>query len=547
MWICGAHGRDAKETGILEEIMLENLYRNRGLNYSVWDTVLYEKARYQDGLTLVLNCAVCEVEMAGDAIAAVKAWHLTEQHWVRVEAKQFADCSGDSILRLSGAETRWGREARHEFSESHAPEVADRKTMGNSLLLQLREIDPEQHRPFLAPEWAHVFDDNHLRVRTQAKPKGNNFWWIEIGGEQDTIDDADAIRDELYRIAFGVWAYIKNHPDGRGHTWELEWLGPLPGKRENVRYVGDHSLSQTDIEDCGRFDDVVCHGGWTMDDHFPAAFQHDGPPTIFHPAPSPFGIPYRCLYSANITNLYCAGRNISCTHMAMSATRVMATCATMGQAVGTAAAIAHARGTTARGVYQHHLLELQRALLEDDQYLPGRQRPLPTGSTTATLAVSHGDGSALHDGIDRRLGDDTHWFELPLGGWLEQRFPAPTTLGRLRLIGDSQLHRSKRMPCSWPQKGHDQAGPPGLPRDLVVEVERSPGTWETVTTVRNNRRRLLSIPLPGAGLAVRATITATWGDENATLFACDVGVCEPTGDITVTAWPAKAVTAHASA
>jgi len=233
--------------------------------------------------------------------------------------------------------------------------------------------------------------------------------------------------------------------------------------------------------------------------------------------------------------------------MAMSATRVMATCATMGQAVGTAAAIAHARGTTARGVYQHHLLELQRALFEDDQYLPGRQRPLPTASTTATLAVSHGDGSALHDGIDRRLGDDTHWFELPLGGWLEQRFPAPTTLGRLRLIGDSQLHRSKRMPCSWPQKGHDQAGPPGLARDLVVEVEHRPGTWETVTTVRNNRRRLLSIPLPGAGLAVRVTITATWGDDNATLFACDVGVCEPTGEITVTAWPAQAVTAHARA
>jgi|GEM_PF-6532951 len=89
--------------------------------------------------------------------------------------------------------------------------------------------------------------------------------------------------------------------------------------------------------------------------------------------------------------------------------------------------------------------------------------------------------------------------------------------------------------------------PPGLPRDLVVAVERGPGTWETVTTVRNNRRRLLSIPLPGAGLAVQVTTTATWGDENATLFACDVGVCEPTGDITVTACPAQAITAHASA
>ncbi len=547
MWICGAHGRDAKETGILEEIQLENCYRNQQLNYSVWDTVLYEKARFQEGLTLLLSCAVCEVEMDGDRIAAIKAWHLTEQRWVRVEAALFADCSGDSILRLSGAETRWGREARHEFGESHAPEVADRKTMGNSLLLQLREIDPADHRPFIAPEWAHRFDDSHRRIRENGKPQGHNFWWIEIGGEQDTIAEADAIRDELYRIAFGVWAYIKNHPDGRGQRWELEWLGHLPGKRENVRYLGDHVLSQTDVESCGRFDDVVCHGGWSMDDHFPAAFEHDGPPTIFHPAPSPYGIPYRCLYSRNIANLFCAGRNISCTHMAMSSTRVMATCATMGQAVGTAAAIATAHGTTPRGVYERHLRELQNTLLEDDQYLPGRLRPLPTASIGATLTASHGDPAPLHDGLDRRIGDEGHWFHLPVGGWIEHRFAAPTTLGRLRLIGDSQLHRQKRMPCSWPLKGNQDVVPPPLPRDLTIAVERQPGVWEAVALLTDNRRRLIQVPLAGSGIAVRVTIDRTWGADQATLFACDVGVPVRDGAIAVTEWPSQVVHSHASA
>ena len=44
MWICGAHGKDNRETGILEEIMLENFYRNPQHSYSLWDAVLYEKA-----------------------------------------------------------------------------------------------------------------------------------------------------------------------------------------------------------------------------------------------------------------------------------------------------------------------------------------------------------------------------------------------------------------------------------------------------------------------------------------------------------------------
>ena len=126
----------------------------------------------------------------------------------------------------------------------------------------------------------------------------------------------------------------------------MEWIVSLPGKRESMRYVGDHVLTQNDVQSEGRFADLVAYGGWTMDDHHPAAFRYPGQPTIFHPAPSPYGIPYRSLYSRNIGNLLFAGRNISATHMAVDSTRVMGTTALLGQAAGTAAAVAVRHGAS---------------------------------------------------------------------------------------------------------------------------------------------------------------------------------------------------------
>ena len=127
---------------------------------------------------------------------------------------------------------------------------------------------------------------------------------------------------------------MKNSGEYNADNWELEFVGFLPGKRESRRYVGDYIMNQNDVRDGGHFDDIAAYGGWTMDDHNPAGINTKDKPNIFHPAPSPFGIPYRCLYSVNIENLYFAGRNISVTHTAMSASRVMATCALLGQAVG---------------------------------------------------------------------------------------------------------------------------------------------------------------------------------------------------------------------
>ena len=232
MWICGAHGAHNKETGILEETQLENQYRNPTANYSVWDSVLYGKVAFQPGLTPFLNCTCTDAEMDGERIVGIRAWQLTSQTWHTIRARLFVDCSGDSILAaVTGAEFRQGREARAEFDEDIQPEAADRKTMGNTLLIQVRRTDEPQ--PYVAPRWAYKFtSEADLPHRIQGV-SAHNFWWLEIGGLQDTIRDAETIRDGLMKIGYGVWDYLKNHAPKRAQAenWALEWLGSLPGKR----------------------------------------------------------------------------------------------------------------------------------------------------------------------------------------------------------------------------------------------------------------------------------------------------------------------------
>ncbi|MCF7849859.1 MAG: FAD-dependent oxidoreductase [Kiritimatiellales bacterium] len=520
MWICGAHGAENKETGILEELLLKNLYYNPMLLYPAWDHVLHGACMEQQNLTTLLNCSVHDLSMEGNAISAVHAWHLTRHSRMNIHAKLFADCSGDSILRMSGAEYRWGREGRDEFEESHAPAQPDRKTMGNSILIQLRETD--RHVPFIPPPWAHHYTDESAPNR-DLNPKANNFWWMEIGGVQDTIDDADTIRDELLRIAYGVWAYIKNHPDGRGRNWELDWIGSLPGKRENVRYVGDHILTQNDIEAEGRFDDLVAYGGWSMDDHHPDAIRHPGAPTIFHPAPPVFGIPYRSLYSRTITNLFFAGRNISATHMGMSATRVMAPCAVMGQAIGTAAAIAVDNQLTPRGVYEHKIRDLRKLLVEQDSYLPWQTRTIPPLSRHAELTASNGDPTVLLDGIERNISDQDHGWWAKKGEWAAYLWNTPTVVENIRLVLDSDLSRNKRMLCCYPKDRQPESMPNMLARDFDIDIRTTGGDWKTIFKGRDNIQRLVTLaPPPEPLVGCRLHVHRSWDDDRSHVFAFDV-------------------------
>jgi len=530
MWICGAKGKHHKETGILEEIQLENLYHNSSLNYSIWDSVLYGKTHFEPNLTTFLNCSCLDASMDGDRIASITAWELTSQTMRTVNARTFIDCSGDSILAaLTPAEWRSGREAREEFDEDIEPEKADAKTMGNSLLLQMRRTDEPQS--FVAPRWAYKFLKPEDLPKRMSGVRGGNFWWIEVGGLNDTIKDAEAIRDELMKIVYGVWDYIKNHAPEKEESanWALEWIGSLPGKRENRRFIGDHVLTQNDVREGGQFEDIVAYGGWPMDDHHPAGIYYPGAPTIFHPAPSPYGIPYRSLYSRNVENLLFAGRNISVTHAALSSTRVMGTCALLGQAVGTAAALCTRDQSNPHDLSQgEKLQELQNLLMDYDCWLPGLTRPVSALVASATLTGDGDDVAALLDGIDRDLEDENHAWNAQLGTAAQFSWPQPVEVKGVRLVFDSNLAHTKRMPCSFPQ-GDNNRVPGSLVKQFRIEARDEAGNWQTVLREDDNYMRLVWQPLDVKTDALRLIPEGTWGDSVARVFAF-----EPTEHCAVT-------------
>ena len=522
MWVCGARGKNNRETGIVEEISLENLYRNPLGNYSIWDSILWEKIYLEKNITLLLNCSANDVVMDGSAIKQVKGWQLTTQSWHTVEAALFADCSGDSILApLTGAEYRHGREARSEFDESIAPEEADRKTMGMSCLIQIRETNSKQE--FIPPSWAYKYTREEDLPFRDHDVMTSNFWWIELGGEQHTIYDTEEIRDELLKVAFGVWDHIKNYGDHGADNWVLDWVGFLPGKRESRRYVGDHILTQNDVRAGGKFPDIIAYGGWPMDDHHPGGMNYPGEPTIFHPAPSPYGIPYRCVYSRNISNLMFAGRNISTTHSALSSTRVMATCAILGQAVGTAASVAIKNSLTPRGVYQEKIKELQQMLMDDDCYLPGLAREMPELTQKAVLTASEGEPEALRNGMERPDAQGDNVWEGRLGSWVEYSLPEPAKIFSMRFVFDSDLNRKGlNMPCNYPLEPELRRVPKTMVRAFRIEALDDQGQWRVVERVTNNYQRLVRLDVDVTVAKVRFIPEETWGLETARVYSWDI-------------------------
>jgi hypothetical protein len=524
MHICGAdrHNeiKNLRETGLLEEIRLENLARNPNRNYSIWDTVLYEKAWFQKGLQVLLNCTCQSVRMDGDRLASVTGWQLTTETTHTVEASIFIDASGDGLLApLSGAPFRIGREARGEFGESLSREVADSKTMGMTCLFQARPYPKPQ--PFKALPWAYTFErDEQLPYGAPGHREfGMGYWWIEVGGEQNSIADAEAIRHELLRIVYGVWDHIKNRGDHGAENWALEWVQFLPGKRESRRYIGDHVLSQADIDAAGRFPDTVAYGGWPMDDHDPAGFwavKSARPSTTFHPAPSPYGIPYRSLYSKKVRNLMCAGRCASATHLAMSSTRVMGTCSVMGQAAGTAAAMASARSAGPRDVGDR-VRELQQTLLRDDAYLPWVPMEFRPAVKEARLTATRGNPEPVRDGVNRPVKDDPHAWTARPGDSVACEFARPARVETVTLVLDSALDRNIQMSLHG-DFGQLGSLPPSMPKAFRIEG-LADGQWRTIRRVEDNYQRLVRLPVGESLAGVRFTLDGTWGAPESKVFA----------------------------
>lgn len=541
MWVCGADGGNNRETGLIEEIQLESLYRNPDKKYGIWDGILYGKVIAEKNITLLLNCSVCDGEMSGDKLKLVRGWQTTTQQWHEVEASLFADCSGDSVLApITGAEFRVGREAAAEFGEKTSQVEADRQTMGMSCLLQCRKTDRKS--TFIAPDWAVKMTPEVIRLRKpNMSSESENFWYLELGGNRNSIDDTEKVRDELVALAYGMFDYIKNSgevPDA--DCWELDFLGFLPGKRESRRMVGEYIMTQGDVLSGGDFEDTVAYGGWPLDDHHPDGFYHAGNPNVWGKTPSPYGIPYRCLYSVNIANLFFAGRNISMTHAAMSSARVMATCATLGEAVGTAAAIAIREKADPRDIYHNkaYLLELQQKLMENGCFLPRFKRELPEFMGTASLLCEGAERlDNLRNGIDRNnatYGEGDFGAVVPLGAEITYRFRQPEQLERVHLAFDSDLPRAT-LPGNSCERMHTMRAnifpdsptmyiPKTLVKKYTVSGITADGEKITLYSDDNNIRQCVNIPISGKFREISLSVIDTWGDdkEKVHIFSFDV-------------------------
>ncbi|MBB3126628.1 hypothetical protein FHS19_001282 [Paenibacillus rhizosphaerae] len=407
VWVCGAtaHGinRYARETGIMGELFVENQYRNPDGNPYLWDLVILEAVRAEPNITLLLNTDVHEVEADGPeenrTIRSVTGWMMGSERRIRMESPVFLDCTGDGLVGfMAGARYRIGREASREYGEAWAPEKADGITLGSTLLFYTKDAGHPVR--FVPPTFAKDITQTPIPIKRviRSGDSGCHYWWIEWGGELDTVHDNEVIRDELWSVIYGVWDYIKNSGRFDADAMTLEWVGSIPGKREYRRFIGDYVLNQNDIIAQEPFPDRIAFGGWSIDLHPPQGMYAEASGSKHMHADGIYHIPYRCLYSANVSNLLFAGRNISASHVAFGTTRVMATCAVMGEAAGTAASLCAAKGVSPRDIYRSHLLELQQTLLRQDASVIGlrheddrdlaRQAKVSASSVRGSIAVT---------------------------------------------------------------------------------------------------------------------------------------------------------------
>ncbi|MBP7934005.1 MAG: FAD-dependent oxidoreductase [Phycisphaerae bacterium] len=518
---------DARESGIIEELRLEDAVRNPQRSPSMWDVLLYDAVKREPNISLLLNTSCAGVQMDAGRIIRLFATRESTEESFTVQGKLFIDCTGDGRLAAeAGAEFRMGREAQAEYGESLAPETADSKTLGSSIMFMTRKH--ERPMPFVPPKWIRRFPDcSDLPHRGHGSWE-YGFWWIEWGGELDTIKDNERIRDQLLAMALGVWDHIKNsgkHPNSA--NWALDWIGFLPGKRESRRFIGDYVLRQQDVQKGATFEDGVALGGWPIDLHPPEGILCKDKPFLSIPIPL-YNIPFRCLYSRNVSNLLLAGRNISVSHVAFGTTRVMGTCSTMGQAVGTAAAMCVKRGCSIRQLRREGIEDLRQQLLKDDAYLVGASNADPADlARKATVRASSetpvGPAANVVNGVHRVVYDKSNrWMSdpaRPMPQWLELRFDAPKLVREVHLTFDTALIRKLTLSHSDSFDARMIRGPqPETVRDYELFLLDGDKERSVASVQGNYQRKRVHTFEPATASGIRLLVKASWGDPSARVF-----------------------------
>ena len=311
-----------------------------------------------DNIALFLLWRTYDVITDSNAITCVDARHTSTGQRMRFEAPLFADCTGDGWIGCwAGAAFMYGREradtyneAWEAFGERWSPDRPDNAVMGSSVLWRTCEEDEAYEFPEVP--WAMEVVDNF------AARKGT-WHWEYSRNNLHQVHDAEQIRDHMLKAIYGSF-YNEKKKSGTENL-RLEWVSYLVGKRESRRLVGDHIFTFDDVRALRQFPDSVVLEKRAVDVHYQQNLLDQSTPdflseAMFYNTPQ-YVIPYRSLYSANVKNLFMAGRCFSCSHVGLGGPRVMRTTGQMGAAVGFAAAICKKYEDVPRQVYTDHLDE----------------------------------------------------------------------------------------------------------------------------------------------------------------------------------------------
>jgi len=380
LWVLGAtshmgnNNRWSREGGVIDEILVENLYRNKEGNAIIFDTILLEKVISEPNITLLLNTMVFDVNKKDEVnISSLTAFCSQNSTEYIISAPLYCDASGDGVVGFkAGASFRMGAECKAEFGEGFTPAEEYGELLGHTIYFYSKDTG----RPvkYVAPSYALKDISKIPRFRNiKTGDLGCNFWWFEYGGRRDTIHETEEIKWELWSVVYGVWDYIKNSGKfPESENLSLEWVGTIPGKRESRRFEGPYMLKQQDIVGQTHFYDAVSFGGWAIDLHPADGVFSELPGCNQYHSKGIYEIPYRCYISKDIKNLFIAGRLISASHVAFGSARVMATSAHGGQAIGMAAALCTGLNMEPSDfTYPERIKILQQKLNISGQSIPG--------------------------------------------------------------------------------------------------------------------------------------------------------------------------------
>lgn len=368
------------EMGIIEEIM-EELYAHKTrmvptiVNYNInpqLDTILAGMLE-KEHIKLYRRHLVTGCRVENNRIQSVSLLNAENLDTVEVTVNGTAiDCTGDALLaQLAGADVAMGRESREETGERSAPEKADGIVSAASLTALV--VDTGVECEFIPPPDTPEWNPNKPSSRFDPSHRVHFLWQVDEGGENaenHPFYSPQTLYLNLMKRIYSQWNYLKNirYPEEL-RTHQLVWISPILGRRESYRILGDYLLTQTDIESCRAFEDTVAFGGSFLDEHLPS---FDGGYEVrYYARPMPYDIPYRCIYSRNIENLFSGGRAVGVSHLAFTSVRLIRTGCSLAQAAGVAAALCSRYGCTPREVGVHHLEELQQTLLRYDAHIPG--------------------------------------------------------------------------------------------------------------------------------------------------------------------------------